>query len=74
MKDLKHIKRFNESEENLNISDVSESSLQLACDFAEWISLNNWSCKSYAQNHWDQNGKGNWKTTRDLFELYKNSH
>jgi hypothetical protein len=25
MKDLKHIKRFNESEENLNISDVSAS-------------------------------------------------
>ncbi len=25
MKDLKHIKRFNESEENLNISDVSRS-------------------------------------------------
>ena len=25
MKDLKHVKRFNESEENLNISDVSES-------------------------------------------------
>jgi hypothetical protein len=25
MKDLKHIKRFNESEENLNISDVSGS-------------------------------------------------
>jgi len=25
MKDLKHIKRFNESEENLNISDVSSS-------------------------------------------------
>jgi hypothetical protein len=25
MKDLKHIKRFNESEENLNISDVSDS-------------------------------------------------
>jgi len=25
MKDLKHIKRFNESEENLNISDVIES-------------------------------------------------
>jgi hypothetical protein len=25
MKDLKHIKRFNESEENLNISDVSYS-------------------------------------------------
>ena len=27
MKDLKHIKRFNESDENLNISDVSDSSL-----------------------------------------------
>ena len=25
MKDLKHIKRFNESDENLNISDVSDS-------------------------------------------------
>ena len=25
MKNLKHIKRFNESEENLNISDVSDS-------------------------------------------------
>jgi hypothetical protein len=29
MKDLKHIKRFNESEENLNISDVSSSKEQL---------------------------------------------
>jgi len=28
MKDLKHIKRFNESEENLNISDVSDSNLK----------------------------------------------
>jgi hypothetical protein len=27
MKDLKHIKRFNESEENLNISDVSDNTL-----------------------------------------------
>ena len=25
MKDLKHVKRFNESDENLNISDVSDS-------------------------------------------------
>ena len=28
MKDLKHIKRFNESDENLNISDVSDSLYQ----------------------------------------------
>ena len=27
MKDLKHIKRFNESEENSNISDVSDSKI-----------------------------------------------
>jgi hypothetical protein len=27
MKDLTHIRRFNESEENLNISDVSESKI-----------------------------------------------
>ncbi len=27
MKDLKHIKRFNEASENLNISDVSDSNL-----------------------------------------------
>ena len=28
MKDLRHIKRFNESEENLNISDVSDSDIK----------------------------------------------
>ena len=28
MKDKRHIKRFNESEENLNISDVSDSKIQ----------------------------------------------
>jgi len=28
MKDLKHIKRFNEAQENLNISDVSDSLYQ----------------------------------------------
>lgn len=67
------IKRFNENSE-LNISDVSESSIQLACKFAEWTSLNNWKCKEYAQNHWDQNGKGNWKTTNDLFDIFINSH
>jgi len=33
---MKHIKRFNESEENLNISDVSDSDLeQLAKDVFE---------------------------------------
>ena len=29
MKNLKHIKRFNESEENLNISDVSDSETKI---------------------------------------------
>jgi hypothetical protein len=40
MKDLKHIKRFNESEENLNISDISGSDLtmrQLMLDRIEQI-------------------------------------
>ena len=74
MKHLKARNQLNEVSENLNISDVSESSIRLACDFAEWCSVNNWVCKSYAQNHWDQNGKGNWKTTKDLFEMFLNSH
>ena len=30
MKDLKHIKRFNESDENLNISDVSDSEITIS--------------------------------------------
>jgi hypothetical protein len=40
MKDLKHIKRFNEAQENLNISDVSGSNLtmrQLMLDRIEQI-------------------------------------
>jgi len=32
MKDLKHIKRFNESEEKLNISDVSRSLYEILQD------------------------------------------
>jgi hypothetical protein len=31
MKDLKHIRRFNESDENLNISDVSDSDTCAVC-------------------------------------------
>ena len=37
MKDLKHIKRFNESEENLNISDVSGSLLVPLKTLQNWI-------------------------------------
>ena len=33
MKDLKHIRRFNESDENLNISDVSDSDLKKYTDY-----------------------------------------
>ena len=32
MKDLKHIKRFNEAQENLNISDVRDSIINLIHD------------------------------------------
>ena len=37
MKDLKHIKRFNESEENLNISDVSDSQNQKLPNKSGWF-------------------------------------
>jgi hypothetical protein len=40
MKDLKHIKRFNESDENLNISDVSDSEI-IKEDFDFMISIDN---------------------------------
>jgi|GEM_PF-3635818 hypothetical protein len=48
MKDLKHIKRFNESEENLNISDVRSSDIK--CTFCghkaiyETLTNNNYLC------------------------------
>jgi len=37
MKDLKHIRRFNESEENLNVSDVSDSDLEKELIKQIWI-------------------------------------
>ena len=36
MKDLKHIRRFNESDENLNISDVSDGFLSPEEFLIEW--------------------------------------
>jgi hypothetical protein len=48
MKDLKHIKRFNVSEENLNISDVRSSDIK--CTFCghkaiyETLTNNNYLC------------------------------
>jgi hypothetical protein len=43
MKDKRHIKRFNESDENLNISDVSDSkkfSIEDLSDFGKWLDDN----------------------------------
>ena len=37
MKDLKHIRKFNESDENLNISDVSSSLLVPLKTLQNWI-------------------------------------
>jgi hypothetical protein len=51
MKDLKHIKRFNESEENLNISDVIDSKISKlikrklngeTLSEEEFLQLHNW--------------------------------
>ena len=39
MKDLKHIRRFNESEENLNISDVSDSELFTLQDIKDAVTM-----------------------------------
>jgi hypothetical protein len=48
MKDLKHIKRFNESEENLNISDVRSNDIKCAfCGHKaiyETLTNNNYLC------------------------------
>jgi flagellar biosynthesis chaperone FliJ len=41
MKDLKHIKRFNESEENLNISDVSDSETKIIQIKNEYSEIDN---------------------------------
>jgi hypothetical protein len=45
MKDLKHIKRFNEAQENLNISDVRQRSIAVISldtnDFKLWKNKNN---------------------------------
>jgi hypothetical protein len=47
MKDLKHIKRFNESEENLNISDVMSSVIQKINDEISNSEQEMDSCRKY---------------------------
>jgi len=47
MKDLKHIKRFNESEENLNISDVMSSVIQKINDEISNSEREMDSCRKY---------------------------
>ena len=73
MKDLKHIKRFNESDENLNISDVSDSFSReqlkdVSTKFAEWILNKDWEMT-------DLSGDKKMKTTSQLFDDFmKNYH
>jgi hypothetical protein len=68
MKDLTHIKRFNESEENLNISDVSDSSKSIAVDFAKYIADNKW-YKQVRYDVWEKSGETT-KSTSQLFDLF----
>jgi hypothetical protein len=49
MKDLTHIRRFNESEENLNISDVSDSYF----DFIEELVSNKDGVKLFGGDNFD---------------------
>ena len=71
MKDLKHIKRFNESEENLNISDVRSSKLNIH-DFMEQLSIDDIR-KSIEDNlHYQKTGKRLFDRTiqDEIYEIY----
>ena len=86
MKDLKHIRRFNESDENLNISDVSSSftredidslsneeyrcAQQIAIDFAKWINMENIDMMSKDTWHHPHEGVDVEINSKELFELF----
>ena len=86
MKDLKHIRRFNESDENLNISDVSSSftkedidslsneeyrcAQQIAIDFAKWINMENIDMISKDTWHHPYEGIDVEINSKELFELF----
>jgi hypothetical protein len=73
MKDLKHIESFNEHQENLNISDVSDSFSRkqlkdVATKFAEWILNKDWEMTDLSDDK-------KMKTTSQLFDDFiKNYH
>jgi uncharacterized protein YcbX len=68
MKDLKHIKRFNESEENLNISDVK---FQLPIDFNVW---KNEFEDSQERQEWNANEMLDSREEIDVFVEWMNKH
>lgn len=86
MKDLRHIKRFNESDENLNISDVSSSftkddidslsreeyrcAQQIAIDFAKWINMENIDMMSKDTWHHPYEDVNREINSKELFELF----
>ena len=68
MKDNKYIQSFNEHQENLNISDVSDSSKSIAVDFAKYIADNKW-YKQVRYDVWEKSGETT-KSTSQLFDLF----
>jgi len=84
MKDLKHIKRFNESDENLNISDVSGSSSMkkflldeenrfvwdVAIDFAKWVNKENLYMRSNDTWNHPYEDHNTTITSEELFQLF----
>ena len=68
MKDKKHIQSFNEATENLNISDVSDSSKTIAVNFAKWIADNKW-YKQIRYDIWEKSGVRS-KSTLELFDMF----
>jgi hypothetical protein len=71
MKDLKHIKRFNESEENLNISDVRSSKIIISLLDSEPI--DNKSKDGYVNvGKWTKKEGGTfsiWESRKPIFEI-----
>jgi hypothetical protein len=62
MKDLTHIRRFNESEENFNISDVSDS--------GETITLTKKELEKFIEDCFDRAYGGDWSETSKRIAVF----
>jgi|LakMenEpi08Oct12_1017439.scaffolds.fasta_scaffold02703_3 hypothetical protein len=68
MKDLKHIKRFNEAQENLNISDVMNS---VIADLEKLVSKYNKAQKNAVDDFDDNVNYGKVRALKEAIEVVK---